>query len=87
MTTNHRHKLDPALIRSGRIDYEIEFRHVTRGASSSSSSLLLFVERQAKPLIRILIRRTAVASMHPKGGRAQRNKRCQMRPHSLLHKL
>ena len=29
MTTNHRNKLDPALIRSGRIDYEIEFRPVT----------------------------------------------------------
>ena len=27
MTTNFRNKLDPALIRSGRIDYEIEFRH------------------------------------------------------------
>lgn len=29
MTTNHRNKLDPALIRSGRIDYEIEFKPVT----------------------------------------------------------
>ena len=28
MTTNYRHKLDPALIRSGRIDYEIEFKPV-----------------------------------------------------------
>ena len=28
MTTNFRNKLDPALIRSGRIDYEIEFRYV-----------------------------------------------------------
>ena len=26
MTTNHREALDPALLRSGRIDYELEFR-------------------------------------------------------------
>ena len=28
MTTNFRNKLDPALIRSGRIDYDIEFKYV-----------------------------------------------------------
>lgn len=30
MTTNHRGKLDPALVRSGRIDYEIEFLPVDK---------------------------------------------------------
>lgn len=30
MTTNAKHRLDPALIRSGRIDYEIEFKHADR---------------------------------------------------------
>lgn len=29
MTTNHREKLDPALIRPGRVDMEIPFRHAT----------------------------------------------------------
>merc|ERR1719158_2486284 len=27
MTTNQRHRLDTALVRSGRIDYEVEFKH------------------------------------------------------------
>jgi chaperone BCS1 len=30
MTTNHREKLDPALIRPGRIDHEVEFKNATR---------------------------------------------------------
>jgi len=30
MTTNAKHRLDPALIRSGRIDYEIEFKSADR---------------------------------------------------------
>jgi chaperone BCS1 len=30
MTTNHREKLDPALIRPGRIDYEVEFGNATQ---------------------------------------------------------
>jgi mitochondrial chaperone BCS1 len=30
MTTNHREKLDPALIRPGRVDYEVEFENATR---------------------------------------------------------
>jgi len=30
MTTNHREKLDPALIRPGRVDYELEFGPATR---------------------------------------------------------
>ena len=29
MTTNHKHVLDRAIIRPGRIDYELEFTHVT----------------------------------------------------------
>lgn len=31
MTTNHREKLDAALIRPGRIDYQVEFREASRG--------------------------------------------------------
>jgi len=30
MTTNAKSRLDPALLRSGRIDYEVEFRHAER---------------------------------------------------------
>jgi chaperone BCS1 len=30
MTTNHREKLDPALIRPGRVDHEVEFENATR---------------------------------------------------------
>jgi mitochondrial chaperone BCS1 len=30
MTTNHREKLDPALIRPGRIDHEVEFENATQ---------------------------------------------------------
>ena len=29
LTTNHRERLDPALIRSGRVDIEISFNHAT----------------------------------------------------------
>lgn len=30
MTTNHREKLDPALIRPGRVDHEVEFENATQ---------------------------------------------------------
>ena len=30
MTTNHKENLDPALIRPGRIDRQLEFKHTTR---------------------------------------------------------
>ena len=30
LTTNHRERLDPALIRNGRVDLHIEFKHATR---------------------------------------------------------
>jgi mitochondrial chaperone BCS1 len=34
LTTNHEERLDPALLRPGRVDRRVEFRHATRARSS-----------------------------------------------------
>jgi chaperone BCS1 len=48
MTTNHREKLDPALIRPGRVDHEVEFENAT--------------QKQAKELFERMYTTTAVST-------------------------
>ena len=46
MTTNHKNKLDPALIRPGRIDYVMKFGYITK--NQMKSMFIKFSDLQEK---------------------------------------